>query len=117
MQFSIYMRKWSLLNILVLALVAAPSAFAAMECKTPKGQKCVCAARSPKKCAHTAKAVCLSGEMIEPEGHLNTAHENNVTLFRQCAERGGIKEIVFNRPILDTLHFIAPPTATAATGD
>jgi hypothetical protein len=103
-------------HLITLALFTAPmAALGAMECKTPKGKKCVCATNKPKKCAHTAKAICLSGEVIEPApGQLNTSHENYVDLFKQCKEKGGVKEIVFNKPLIDSLHTDTPRQATAS---
>jgi len=92
-------------TITLIALVTAycEAAIAAEECKTPKGQRCVCASSNSKKCAHTAKAVCLSGKTVEtPSGQLLTAHENNVELFKICRENGGMKEIVSNQPLLDS---------------
>ncbi len=91
-----------------------------MACKTAQGKKCVCASNSPKKCATTAKARCLSGEIVEPiaqAGELKSAHENYLDLFKQCADKGGLKEIVFNNPIVDSLHTSTPKQATAAAGD
>ena len=94
---------------------------AAQECKTPKGQRCVCAATSPKKCAHIAKAICLSGKIVEtPVGQLLTAHENNKELFKQCSDLGGMKEVVSNIPLLDSFgNTPAAPVKqdTAATGN
>lgn len=72
-------------------------------CKTAKGQRCVCAAANGKKCAHTAKAICLSGKTVETSAAQKlTAHENNVEVFKQCRELGGLKELISNQPLLET---------------
>lgn len=99
------MGLWALRFITLTLMVMAPVTAAANSgvCKTPKGQRCVCAASNGKKCAHIAKAICLSGKSVEtPAGQRLTAHENNVELFKQCRELGGMKELVSNQPLLDT---------------
>ena len=55
----------ALMGLLISVLMMSATAGAAEGCKTPKGQRCLCAASSPKKCAHTAKALCLSGKAVE----------------------------------------------------
>lgn len=108
--------------IIALATIAIPvtANAAGLACKTAQGKKCVCATNSPKKCATTAKARCLSGETVEPTatpGELKSAHENNQELFRLCQEKGGLKEIVYNNPVVDALHTTPAPKQATTAGD
>lgn len=104
--------------VLLITAYGRTAAAEVRECKTPKGQRCVCAANSAKKCANIAKAVCLNGKTVEtPPGQLLSAHENNVELFRLCRTEGGMKEIVSNMPLLDTFHNTNEPKQTTAASE
>ncbi len=110
----------ALAGLIISAILVTATAEAAQGCKTPKGQRCICAASSVKKCAHIAKAVCLSGKIVEtPVGQLLTVHENNKELFRLCRENGGMKEVVSNVPMIDSFHNASAPAQqdTASAGD
>jgi hypothetical protein len=111
-------KLFRLILILAAALLPAWVSANGLECKTPKGDRCVCATSKPTKCAHAAKGICRSGRVVEvAAGNLHTAYENNVEIFKECRVLGGgIKEIVFNDPIVDSARYPEPTRSTASTG-